>query len=86
MLKSSYGFFAAIFGWGLINLILTSKLAEYRIDDISADGGMGNDWSSILKRFSRANYTCRGQQLLPALVLSAAGQLIALFVWLLFLD
>jgi hypothetical protein len=76
-----FGFLGLNFGWGMVNLILTSKLAEHRIDDISTDGGMSNDWASIEKRFRAANYTAAGQRLLPWLIASSVGQLIALFAW-----
>jgi hypothetical protein len=76
-----FGFLGLNFGWGVVNLILSSKLAEYRIDDISTDGGMGSDWASIGKRFRAANYTAAGQRLLPWLIISTVAQVIALFTW-----
>jgi hypothetical protein len=84
MLHSTlFGMLGLNIGWGLINLILSSKLAEYRLDNISVDGGMGKQWSSIRNRFTPANYSEQGRRLLSWLLASTMAQLITLVVWVL---
>ena len=76
-----FGFLGLNFGWGFVNMILASKLAEYRTDDLSADGGMGRDWASLKRRFSSSSYNEQGRRLLPWFRLSSVAQGIALVVW-----
>jgi len=87
MIQSPLFWFLGIaFGWGFVNLILTSKLAEYRIDDISADGGMRNDSASLRRRFTRANYSAPGRRILTWLIVSSVGQVLALLAWIVLFD
>jgi hypothetical protein len=79
-----FGFFGLNLGWGFVNLILASKLAEYRIDNISADGGMGRDWVSLKRRFSSSSYNAQGRRLLPWFQLSSVAQGIGFFIWVFF--
>lgn len=76
-----FGFLGLNIGWGFVNLILASKLAEHRRDDLSADGGMGGDWTSIKRRFSSSSYNEQGRRLLPWFTLSSVAQGVALLVW-----
>lgn len=76
-----FGFLGLNAGWGLVNLILASRLAEYRTDDLSTDGGMGRDWASVKRRFSASSYNAQGRRLLPWFRLSSVAQCIALIVW-----
>lgn len=80
-----FWFFGLNMGWGIFNLIIASKLAEYRVDDLSADGGMGPDIGSIRRRFTLANYRAQGQRLLRWYIASIVAQVLALFGWIFFL-
>jgi hypothetical protein len=71
-------------GWGMVNLILSSRLAEYRIDSASIDGGMNNDLTSIRRRFTSANYSQAGQRLLLWLKLSTIVQFVVFLGWIFF--
>ena len=79
-----FGFLGLNIGWGLVNLILTSKLAEYRIDDVSRDGGMGRDLASIQARFSPENYSAPGRKLLAWVLSSSICQFVAVVIWIFF--
>ena len=79
-----FGFFGLNIGWGFVNLILASKLAEYRTDNISSDGGMGRDLASLKRRFSSSSYNAQGRRLLPWFRLSFVAQGLALLVWVFF--
>ena len=81
-----FGFFGLNLGWGMVNLILMSKLAEYRIDDISADGGMRKDLAGLGKILRADNYSAPGRRLLPWFVISNVLQIIALFTWVMFFS
>ena len=59
-------------------LILRSKLAEYRIDDISGDSGMGRGWGAARGSMRASNYSPVGQRWLPWLRLSFVVMLVAL--------
>jgi hypothetical protein len=76
-----FWFFGLNVGWGIFNLILASKLAEYRLDDLSTDGGMGPDIGSIRRRFTFANYRAQGQRLLRWYVASIVAQVLTLAGW-----
>lgn len=79
--QSPLFFFGIVLGWGFVNLVLASKLAEFRVDDISADGGMRNDPSSIGKRFTPSNYSPAGRRWLRWAIASFVAQLIVVLVW-----
>jgi hypothetical protein len=76
-----FGFLGLNVGWGIANLILASKLAEYRVDDTSVDGGMAQNWASLKRRFSSSSYSEQGRRLLPWFRLSSGAQGLALLVW-----
>jgi hypothetical protein len=59
-------------------LVLRSKLAEHRIDDISADHGMGRGWGAAVDSMRATSYSPAGQRRLPWLRLSFAVMLGAL--------
>ena len=59
-------------------LILRSKSAEYRTDDISADSGMGRGWGAARASMRASNYSPAGQRWLLWLRLSFAVMLGAL--------
>jgi hypothetical protein len=80
-----FWFFGLNIGWGMFNLVIASKLAEYRIDDLSIDGGMGPDIGSIRRRFTPANYRAQGQRLLPWYVASIVAQVLGFLGWIFFL-
>ena len=71
------------FAWLILNLILSSRLAEYRIDSASIAGGMNNDLPSLKRRFSSANYSEPGKRLLAWLKFSMIAQFIVFAIWIL---
>ena len=60
-------------------LIMRSKLAEYRTDDISADGGMGRGWDALRRSMQAANYSPAGRRLLPWLGATWVAMMLAIF-------
>jgi hypothetical protein len=64
-------------------LILRSKLAEYRIDDIRADSGMGRGWGAARDSMRASNYSPAGQRWLLWLRISFVVMLGALVTFVL---
>jgi hypothetical protein len=64
-------------------LILRSKLAEYRIDDTRADGGMGRGWGGARDSMRASNYSPAGQRWLPWLRIAFIAMLGALVTFVL---
>lgn len=62
-------------------LIMRSKLAEYRTDDISVDGGMGRSWQAFRRSLRADHYSAPGRRLLPWLRLTWAAMIVALFAF-----
>jgi hypothetical protein len=62
-------------------LIMRSKLAEYRTDDLSADGGMGRGIDAARQAMRTANYSEAGRRLLPWLRLTFAAMVAALLLF-----
>lgn len=65
----------------LAYLILRSKLAEYRVDDISGDSGMSRGWRAARDSMRANNYSLAGQRWLPWLRLSFIAMLLALIAF-----
>ena len=63
------------------SLIMRSKLAEYRIDDISADGGMGRGWGNLRESLETNRYSPAGRRLLPWLRFVTAATFVALLAF-----
>jgi hypothetical protein len=59
------GFIAAWFVFGQARIVLTSKLAEHRIDRPDPGKAMEVSWAAGSARRNAANYDPRGRRLLP---------------------
>ena len=60
------GLVAAWFVFGQARIVLTSKLAEHRIDHPDPGKAMAVSWEAASARRNAANYDPRGRRLLPS--------------------